>query len=50
MQRTETGLEVLVPHDHVIVMSGDFRAMVALPDGTLVFAPNNALLRAYRPR
>lgn len=50
MQRTETGLEVLAPHDHGIVMFGDFRAMVALPDGTLVFAPNNALLRAYRPR
>jgi hypothetical protein len=50
LQAVEGKLTVLPPQAHGINLFGDMRALVATPDGTLIFAPNNAAVRAYRHR
>ncbi|MFT4513045.1 MAG: hypothetical protein ACI91B_001747 [Planctomycetota bacterium] len=50
LQAVEGKLTVLPPHAHGINLFGDMRSLVATPDGVLLFAPNNAAVRAYRHR
>ena len=50
LQRGSNGLQVLPPQTHGIVMFGDCRNLVSMPDGTLLFARNNAAVLAVRPQ
>lgn len=50
LQLTEGKLTVLPPHTHGINQFGDMRSLVVTADGTLLFARNNAAVRAYRHR
>lgn len=50
LQIAESKLTVVPPQVHGINLFGDIRSLVATPDGTLLFAPNNDAIRAYRRR
>tara|TARA_R110002096_G_scaffold156471_1_gene321079 strand:+ start:1050 stop:4499 length:3450 start_codon:yes stop_codon:yes gene_type:complete len=50
LQAANGHLTVLPPHTHGINHFGDQRSLAVTPNGTLLFAPNNAPLHAYRPR
>jgi hypothetical protein len=50
LKLAEGKLTVLHPHTHGINQFGDMRSLVVTADGTLLFAPNNAAVRAYRHR